>query len=138
MVFEAVGPVRFTPLEQWIQHGVGKTYCVKRLKDQKAFTAAAKLKMEKLANEYAGKDYDYAFNWDDNEMYCSELVYKLYLRGASIAVGTTHKFKDYDFSNPVVKAEAQKHYGKNLPMEETMISPEDIFKSDKLVDVIIE
>jgi hypothetical protein len=135
MAFEAVGPVRFTPLDQWIQHGIGETYSVKRLKDPKPLTNVALQKMEKLAADYVGKDYDFAFNWNDDEMYCSELVYKLYLRGAGISVGTTHKFKDYDFSDPIVKAEAQKRYGKTLPMEETMISPEDIYKSDKLVGV---
>src|SRR4051794_22201057 len=32
-VFEAVAPVKFTPLEQWIARGQGGHYVVKRLKD---------------------------------------------------------------------------------------------------------
>ena len=32
-VFEAVNPVRFTPLKSWIQRGKGAHYVVKRLKD---------------------------------------------------------------------------------------------------------
>ncbi|MEQ9187085.1 MAG: YiiX/YebB-like N1pC/P60 family cysteine hydrolase, partial [Cryomorphaceae bacterium] len=31
MVFEAVGPVKFTPLRTWIAHGEGHHYVVKRL-----------------------------------------------------------------------------------------------------------
>src|SRR5690606_20965302 len=48
-VFEAVQPVKFTPIEEWIQRGRDKEYVVKRLlKADSALTAANLMKMTAL------------------------------------------------------------------------------------------
>lgn len=39
-VFEAVQPVKLTPLEDWIGHGKGNKYVVKRLKNDRVLTPA--------------------------------------------------------------------------------------------------
>ena len=52
-VFEAVGPVKYTPLEEWIQGAKGGQYAVKRLKDaDKVLTPEVLKKLNALARKF--------------------------------------------------------------------------------------
>ncbi|MGZ5303992.1 MAG: YiiX/YebB-like N1pC/P60 family cysteine hydrolase, partial [Bacteroidia bacterium] len=116
--------------------GKNSKYTQCRLKNaDKVLTAEVKQKMRKLAKANIGKDYDLYFEWSDEKMYCSELVWKIYKEAAGIEIGNIRKFKEYDFSHPEVKKQLKERYGNNIPSEEKIVSPEDIYKSDKLVKV---
>jgi hypothetical protein len=65
-------------------------------------------------------------------MYCSELVWKIYDRGIGIQVGQLQKLLDFDLSDPVVKSKMKERYGNHIPMEETVISPGEIFSAVSL------
>jgi hypothetical protein len=84
------------------------------------------------ARSKLGLHYDLAFSWDDNEMYCSEYVWKIYNKSLNIKVGALKPLKDFDLSHPAVKAKLTERYGKNIPMEENMISPGDMYNSEIL------
>ena len=43
--------------------------------------------------------------------------------------------KEYNFDHPIVKAEAEKRYGKSIPMEEDIVAPSDIFDAKNLKTV---
>ncbi|MGZ5243136.1 MAG: YiiX family permuted papain-like enzyme [Bacteroidia bacterium] len=136
VVVEALQPVKYTPIETWISQGKNSKYTQCRLKNaDKVLTAEVKQKMRKLAKANIGKDYDLYFEWSDEKMYCSELVWKIYKEAAGIEIGNIRKFKEYDFSHPEVKKQLKERYGNNIPSEEKIVSPEDIYKSDKLVKV---
>ena len=126
MVFEAVGPVKFTPIDKWIRHGKGGRYVVMRLKNQP--NDSVFIKMEAAVPTFEGKNYDSYFDWSDNEMYCSELVWKIY-KTAGIELCPLKKFKDYDFSNPFVRAKLNERFGNDIPLNEDIVSPEDLSKS---------
>src|SRR5262245_15842995 len=81
MVFEAVQPVKFTPLTNWIGRGEGGHYVVKRLADTSLLTDEAVQKMKTAGRAIKGKNYDPYFGWSDDRIYCSELVWKIYERG---------------------------------------------------------
>jgi hypothetical protein len=131
-VYEAVQPVSKTPLENW----TSGHYVAKRLKNaDKALTPDALAKMKAEVKKFYGKDYDIYFDWDDDQLYCSELVYKVYERGAGVKVGEIRQLKDYDLSNELVKKHLQLRYGNALPLEESMISPGAIFDSGLLQTV---
>ncbi|PJJ79403.1 YiiX family permuted papain-like enzyme [Mucilaginibacter auburnensis] len=135
-VLEAVGPVKATPLTEWIAHGDGGKYVVKRLKNAASVLTPDNLVKIKLAEEQLkGKDYDLTFEWNDERIYCSELVWKMYKRGAGIEIGKLEKLKDFDLTSPVVKAKLKEHYGDKVPLNETIISPVAIFNSPLLVTV---
>lgn len=51
-------------------------YCAKRLKTP--LTKANFTKMKSIGAGYKGKHYDTLFQWSDNKMYCSELIWKRY------------------------------------------------------------
>ena len=135
-VYEAVQPVTSTPLAQWIAHGTGGKFVIKRLTNAKqVLTAATINKMKQAGKQFMGKDYDGTFEWSDERIYCSELVWKIYKTGAGIDVGTLKKLKEFDLSSQAVKAKLKEHYGNNIPLNEPVISPVAIFESPLLVTV---
>lgn len=65
-------------------------------------------------------------------MYCSELVWKIYDRGLGVRLGRLQKLRDFDLSDPVVKSKMKERYGNRIPLDETVISPGEIFSADSL------
>lgn len=137
MVFEAVQPVRLTPLHTWIKRGQGGHLVIKRLKDVERFLPEATLiKMRVVGKRYLGKPYDLTFEWDDRRIYCSELVWKVYKEGADIELGSLQHLKDLDLSHPTVQKKMQERFGKKVPMDEPVISPQAIFECPLLTTVV--
>jgi hypothetical protein len=133
-VFEASNIVKATPLQKWIHHGKKNKYVVKRL-TQGVPNKQILAKMIKVGRSFDGLPYDLHFNWSDEKMYCSELVWKIYALGAGIELAPLKKLKDFNLNNPAVKQKLSERYRSNLPLEEPVVSPKDIFESDKLVTV---
>ena len=139
MVFEGVQPVKKTKLSEWIHRGDGQHYVSKRHMDAASLlTKEVKEKMKEEAKKLLGKNYDLTFEWNDDRIYCSELVYKIYQRGAGLSVGTLQKLKDFNLNSPVVGAKLKERYGKNIPLNETVISPGAIFADSNLVEILSE
>lgn len=135
-VYEAVGPVKMTPFNEWIQHGKDSKYVVKRLKNASTeLTPAIFAKVKASGEKYKGVSYDLYFGWSDEKIYCSELVWKIYKQGANIEVGKLQKLKEFDLSSKEVKAIIKERYGDNIPLDEIVISPQSIFDSELLVTV---
>jgi uncharacterized protein YycO len=135
-VYEAVQPVKITPLNNWIEQGDNDHYVIKRLKNaDKVLTADLVKKMKAEGEKFKGKNYDIYFGWSDSELYCSELVWKIYQRGAGVEIGAPQKLSSFDLTHPLVKQELAERYGGNIPLGETVISPGAIFESNQLVTV---
>ena len=136
-VFEAVQPVKLTPFSEWIERGRGGHYVVKRLKNADSVLTPDNLeKMKKAGAPFTGKNYDLTFEWSDEKIYCSELVWKIYKRALNIEVGETEVLGDFDLSHPEVQQIVRERYGDNIPTNETVISPEAIFVSPLLKTVV--
>lgn len=135
-VFEAVQPVKRTPLAQWIARGEKGEYVVKRLKNaEQTLTPEVLQKMKEIGKGFYGKNYDLAFEWTDEKIYCSELIWKIYKRAAGIEIGNLEKLGDFDLSSDQVKRKMKERYGNKIPMEELVISPASIFESELLTTV---
>jgi len=133
-VYEAVQPVKLTPLNRWIAKGKGEHFCIKRLKDAgRILTPYVLNKMKKIADSFAGKNYDIYFDWSDDKIYCSELVWKVYERATGLQIGKLQMLKDFDLTNPIVKQLMKARYGNKIPFNEPVISPVSIFNSDFLI-----
>ena len=136
-VFEAVQPVRLTPLSQWIKRGKDEHFVIKRLKHAtKILTPGLKQKMKDLGTQHLGKDYDRFFEWSDEKMYCSEVVWKIYKKATGVEIGQLEKLKDFNISHPLVKKKLRERYGHKIPYDEKVISPTTIFQSKKLKTVL--
>lgn len=129
VVYEAIQPVRKTSLSDFNSRGKG---VIKRI-ENKVFSKEDIQKLKTLFKKYENKDYDDAFNWSDERIYCSELVYKLYNNGLQIELCKPRKLNDFDLSHPLVKAKLKEKYGNKITLDEPMVSPEDIYKSALLV-----
>lgn len=132
-VFEAVQPVKLTPLDQWIARGKEGKFVIKRLKNAgKILTPATLAKMETIGNQFKGKSYDLTFEWSDDKIYCSELIWKIYERATGLQIGELQKLRDFNLSDPAVQSIMKKRYGNRIPLDETVISPVALFDSELL------
>lgn len=135
-VLEAVQPVKLTRMGNFIARGKDNEYVIKRLKEsEKILTPEVKEKMNKISNEWVGKNYDLTFEWSDDKIYCSELIWKIFQRSAGIEVGKIQKLKEFDLTSKEVKEIIQQRYGAIIPYEESVISPQSVFESEMLVEV---
>jgi Permuted papain-like amidase enzyme, YaeF/YiiX, C92 family len=136
-VFEAIQPVKRTPLHKWIARGKDRKYVVKRLKNaDQVLTPEALQKMKAIGDQFIGKNYDLTFEWNDDRIYCSELIWKMYQRATGIEIGKLEKLRSFDLTSEAVKKKMQERYGDNIPMDETVISPAAMFESALLITVI--
>lgn len=132
-VYEAVQPVSRTRFKTWIKRGEKEHYVVKRLKNSSELLSKDQ-QASLLANtkKYLGKNYDIAFGWSDESIYCSELVWKVYYKTLNLEVGTLKPLKEMDLSSTLVKKTMYERYGTDIPYEELTISPGSIYESDLL------
>jgi uncharacterized protein YycO len=133
-VYEAIEPAKLTPLKEWIARGENGKYIVKRLKNPEVLNQNYK-KFCDESNVFWKKHYDYSFDWSDDKVYCSELVWKSYKRGLGIELCKLQKLSDFDLTNEVVKKKLKERYGNNIPKNETVVSPSAIFESELLETV---
>lgn len=134
-VFEATGPVKSTPLKEFIADGEGGHFTVMRLKDSKILTPGALAKLKAAGSAYLGKPYDPYFEWSDDRIYCSELVWKTYKRALGIEIGKLRPLGTFDLSSHVVISKLQERYGKKVPLGENVIPPSALADSGLLVKV---
>lgn len=134
MVLEAVHPVSVATLEAFMARSRKEAFTARRL--MTAITPDAYQKARKWAEAQVGREYDVRFGWDDEKLYCSELVWKFYQQ-AGIELCPPRKFRDYDLQRPEVKKIIEQRYGgmDRLPMDEKVVAPSDLAASTLLVEV---
>lgn len=132
-VFEAIGPVKYTALQAWIGRGENGSFIVRRVKG--GLSAAQRQKLTLSAKRYLGKPYDLAFSWTDERQYCSEVVWKVYRSATGMRIGKRQKLKEFDLHSKAVRDKLTERYGKNIPLEETVISPQAMFDDPRLETV---
>lgn len=131
-VLEAVGPVTWTPLSEWIARGESGRYVRLRLKDETPLTPAALAAMRDDVSSFEGKPYDFLFQWSDDKIYCSELVWKLYRRNAGLELAPLRRIADYALDHEEVLRIARLRYGTDIPLDELAIAPSDLMASELL------
>lgn len=134
MVLEAVQPVGVTTLEAFISHGDPGGFTARRLKT--SVLPAAYQKARAWATAQIGRDYDVRFRWDDQKLYCSELVWKIYQQ-AGVELCAPRRFRDYDLQRPAVRKMIEQRYGgvEKLPLDEKVVAPSDLAASPLLAEV---
>jgi uncharacterized protein YycO len=135
-VFEAVGPVKQTPLGKWISFGVRNHFVVKRLRNADVVINSEALRaMLDAGRDFVGLPYDLRFEWSDDRIYCSELVWKIYHRGLGIRLTEFETVSDFDLGAPEVRTVVESRWPEGLPTNQRVVSPAAIFASEHLVTV---
>jgi len=139
LVLEAVQPTKLTPLAAWVARGDRGKVVIKRLKSaNEVFTAEVRRRMHEMGRGWLGRPYDPLFQWTDDRLYCSELVYKLLDRAAGVQVGKLQKASDFNLSSPEVQEKLKERFGSGKATfnpDERMVSPQSMFEDPKLLTV---
>jgi hypothetical protein len=137
-IFEAVQPVKYTPIEIWINRGKESHFVVTRIKNASTLLNTKTIqKMKNYAKGLNNKGYDLYFEWSDDKIYCSELIWKIYKNGAGIELCPLQKLKDFNLKDPKVQAILTERYGNTIPLEESAIAPSNL-ENSKTVTTIID
>lgn len=138
-VIEAVGPVRMVPFDAWRAHGVGGAVAIRRLP---GLTEAEAGSVVAAARRHLGKSYDFLFRWDDQQIYCSELVYDAFREATGREIGTPAPLGTLDLSSPAARALFERRLGFGLDdprakpiLDEPVITPAAIYRDPALVTV---
>lgn len=126
LVLEAIGPVRYTPLVEWIRRG--EKYSLYRYRDSSHITPTIR-----GGEAYLGRPYDYNFVLGGDELYCSELLYRAALEGAHVELSHPQALAELNW-RPWEKEIRALRAG-NLPLQETLVSPIALTRSPALVCV---
>lgn len=123
-------------MTKWIARGKDGHFVIKRLKNaDQVLTAETLQKMKQEGEKFKGKNYDLTFEWSDDKIYCSELIWKIYQLATGIEIGKLEKLSDFDLTNEAVKQKMKERYGDKIPMDEIVISPAAIFDSELLTTI---
>ena len=109
---------------------------MKRLRHaDQVLTPAALSRMLEAGEAFRGRRYDSWFEWSDDRLYCSELVWKIYQRALGLELGKLQTMATFDFSDPLVRSIAEERWHGAPPANEPVITPAAIFESEDLVVV---
>jgi uncharacterized protein YycO len=122
-VVEAVGPVRKIPLADWIDNGDG-LYTAMRMTGSIDFDKAIE-----EAEKYTGLPYDGYYSWDEEKLYCSELVYKAFQKGCGVELCPLRPVEAYALEK--VKTDILERFSK-MPEGLMVVTPADLALSETL------
>ena len=135
-ILEASRKVKFTSVTNFLRKSKNGWYTIWRRRD--ALTDKQKELLVKNSNHWIGKSYDSKFSWSSKEIYCTELVYKMYDEiGIKISeLETIGQVLDKT-SSPLLSKYIKKVYGsKNkVNREENILTPFKLLSSGELTPV---
>lgn len=122
-VAEAIGPLKVTPLAEFIGRSKNKSYEIYRFRhfDPKTMTK----NLYSVLPKY-NKPYDIYFEFTEDRIYCSELTYHVFKDVTGFDLGRIQKMKDMKLDGPLAQALIKKRYtdtGRDLDPEEPIITP---------------
>ncbi|MBL7689379.1 MAG: hypothetical protein JNJ49_15185 [Bdellovibrionaceae bacterium] len=122
-VVEAIQPVRITPLPTFVARGRDNSYRVYRVR---GITESEVVALEDAIVPHLGKNYDIFFEWSDDTIYCSELVYKTLFAATGKEIGLIQKFSDLNLNGPLIQELIRQRYkdtGKTFNPNEPIVTP---------------
>ncbi len=126
-VLEAIGSVCYTPVKDWINRGSYARFTQLRpinMSQDHIRRAIAE------AEKYLGRPYDIQYELDEEKIYCSELIYKAYVKAASIEIGEKETLGS-------LKWKPQEQFiryitGGELPLDRVMVTPQSIASNSRV------
>lgn len=129
-VLEAIGPVKFTPFDDWVAQSRDDRFVAYRLREPDTKVVAA---MIAAAATFLGRPYDIRYQMDDEKIYCSELVAKAFNRATGRPLGEPRRLGDLDWKPH--EALIRQIEGGGLPLDREMITPQALTESPELAKV---
>jgi hypothetical protein len=123
-VLEASGNVALTPLAEWVRRGKSEKFALFRARD---LTEEKSLLIVKKAMEFIGRPYDSHYEWGDDKLYCSELVYKAYDKGAGIKLAELQPISALEYKGH--EDYIKNMLGGELHLDRKVLTPVSIYNS---------
>ena len=123
-VIEGIGPVKLTPLNEWVHRGIGREVVIVRLKEEYQKHIP---EIIKASYQYLDRPYDIQYEWDDEKIYCSELIYKSVKKATGIKLAEFRKLGDMNWKPH--EAFIRVLAGGELPLNRKMITPGDLLEA---------
>jgi Permuted papain-like amidase enzyme, YaeF/YiiX, C92 family len=135
-----------SPLEGFIRSGWGDQFTIMR---RESLTPVQRDAIVKNAQRYVGRNYNYVFHMDSEEIYCSQLPY-LAFKEANVTLGTLQKISELHLDNFAVKKLFNERWkihpscqAKDMTsercwkviMEEPIITPVNIMREKNLTQI---
>jgi hypothetical protein len=128
VVIEALGKVSRTPWKAWTRRARrGGPYLVLR---PRGLTVERRRAAVAEARRFLGRRYDARFGWEDDRIYCSELVVKAYQRGAGISLGRRERLGDLRLTG--IEAAMEKRWGGSIPRDLVLVTPASLAEDRRL------
>lgn len=131
IVLEAIGPVKETPLQDYIQRGRGHKFWAYRFDEDKRKHIPVALN---AMREDLGKEYDPRYRFDSENIYCSELIFRGWKTATGEDLGKVVKLGDLKWERYKPVIEAIEGQG-NLPLDREMITPRDMARAKGLKQI---
>lgn len=119
-VLEAVQPVRWTSLGAWQARGQEEHVVVVRAVEP--LTPVELATVRETGERYLGRSYDLLFQWSDDRIYCSELVYKAY-GAAGREIGDLVPLRTFDLDAAPVRELIAQRAARGLNRDELVVAP---------------
>jgi hypothetical protein len=129
-VIEALGEVHATPLEEWSERGRDQWFAAYRFKPEYQKMVP---EIVKAAESFSGRPYDFHYSFDDEAIYCSELVFKAFQKVAGRGLGQPRRLEDLNWRPHEDFIRSLE--GGGLPMDREIITPVDLSRAPELVKV---
>ena len=136
-VVEAIQPVSVTPLHQFIARSPDSFQPMRLKNSNEVITKESLMVAANYLKNQLGKNYDSKFLWNNDRIYCSELVWKVYKKAFNIELCKARAMKSYNLKHPTVQKIITQRYGSisKLPLDELVVAPSDIAESELLVAI---
>lgn len=129
VIHEAIGPVRAIALETWIMQGMRQDYDVYRLKPEYRSKIS---ELSAATKPYMGRPYDIQYDFDDEKIYCSELIFKAFKTVYGEELGEVVKLGDLNWEPHEAFI---RHIAPSLPLERKMITPQHMADAAQLEQI---
>ena len=130
VVIEALVKVKYTSLSKWIRQGRYGKFAVYRLKP--GYKSVIPRFLEELKG-FINLPYDFKYKMDDDEIYCSELIFKAFKKASDEELGKLVKLGDLDWK-PYEEI-IEYFEGSKAPLERIMITPKHLSEARQLKKV---
>lgn len=130
-VLEAVQPVKWTLLTEWVRRGRASELAIRRPRE--ALSADALDALRRSGERFLGRPYDARFEWDERRIYCSELVWLMFEDALGLRLSEPQRWRELTFSRAARRL-ARRRLGRLPPPESLIVTPVALFESAMLFD----
>lgn len=126
VVYEAIGPVRINPLTVWIDQGNDSLFDAYRLNEPYSERAE---ELILAASQFLGRPYDIQYDFDDEKIYCSELIFKSFDHVFHEPLGSVVTLGELDWKP---YEDFIRNIDASLPLDRKMITPKHLSQAKQL------